>query len=196
MVTGAQSYALNTDFITRCMFIGDAPTRANVAIVLGNTIWKQPANRAIQLYRSGQAERLLFTGGINRKLDEREAHMMARYAREAGVPDDAILIEPEATNTEHNFVYARQVMETQLPGGVPTSVLVVAIHFHVRRAVLAARRHLPPSVAIGWVSYPSIHYGSSEWSQSEKGRADVQSEIEKISRYYGVSLGDLAEQGL
>lgn len=187
--------ALNTDFITKCLFVADAPVEADIAIVLGNTIWTLPAAKAVELYRSGRVTRLLFTGGPNRKLDDREANKMARFALDAGVPAAAILVEPEATNTEHNFVFARQVIETEFGGAVPASVLVVAIHFHIRRAILAARRHLPPDTKIGWVTYPSIHYEATDWSASDKGRSDVMSEIDKIGRYYAMALDDLAERG-
>ena len=73
------------------------------------------------------------------------------------------------------------------------SVMLLTIHYHLRRAHLAARRRIPEDVALGWTCYPSLHYTSRNWFEVERGRRDVTSEIEKIERYYGLKLADLPE---
>ena len=57
------------------------------------------------------------------------------------------------------------------------SILLVTIHYHIRRAIIAARRHFPCSIEIGWVCYPSMHYSSSDWRHSRLGRENVASEL-------------------
>lgn len=175
------------------MFVDDAPLEADVAIVLGNTIWPLPAAHAVELYRRGHASRLLFTGGPNAKLGAREADLMSAHAREAGIPNDAILVEPRAADTRENFAFAAEMLRQDIQAGVVQSVLIVAVHFHVRRAVLVARRHFPAS-ALGWSSYQSPHYPSANRWASAHGQSDVYSELAKIEKYHALSLSDLIGQ--
>jgi len=178
----------------RCFFLEDALIHADVAIILGMKQWWRPARMGIELYRAGLVGTLLFTGGNNASIDACEAEEMAALARRAQVPDTAILVEPRAAHTEENFLLSKSVLEERVGMDNLRSVMLVTIQYHLRRAILAARRHLPSSVALGWACYPSVHYTSSTWQSSARGWADVASEIEKIREYYGLSLSELARQ--
>ncbi len=186
--------AMDGRAIEQSFFLDDAPIDADVAIVLGMNQWWRPARLAVDLYRAGRVGRLLFTGGHNRRIDACEAAEMAAFARREQVPEPAILVEPCAAHTDDNLRFARQLLDAQIKAGALRSVMLVTIHFHLRRTVLAARRHLPAGVKIGWASYPSLHYASSDWHRSERGRADVVSEIGKIATYYDLSFQELMER--
>jgi uncharacterized SAM-binding protein YcdF (DUF218 family) len=165
------------------VFVADRIFAADVAVVCGITTWNRPVEQAIELYRSGAAKRLLFTGGYNRKIDAIEAVSMADAAAHAGIPASAILIEDQATNTSENLAFSRRLLETA--GGLNTvaSVLLVAIEYHMRRVLMTAERMLPARIALGTAAYPSVFYTSADWHGSERGRRDVASEIEKIRLY-------------
>lgn len=156
--------------------------------------WWRPARLAVDLYRAGRVGKLLFTGGQNRGIDACEAAEMAAFARREQVPDPAILVEPWATHTDDNLRLSRQLLDDQITAGDIGAVMLVTIHFHLRRTVLAARRHLPAGVKLGWASYPSLHYSASDWHRTERGRADVASEIGKIAAYYDLSFQELMER--
>ena len=170
---------MDLEQINARFFPPDRLIAADVAVVLGGNDPFRPAERAVRLYLDGQVRQLLFTGGFNPRLGANEADEMARFAQAAGVPDEAILIEPCASNTDENLQFSRTML------GTPSAVLLVAIHFHVARALLAARKHFPPSVDIGWTCYPSRYHRSADWASSPKGRTDVESETRKIALYYG-----------
>jgi hypothetical protein len=65
------------------------------------------------------------------------------------------------------------------------SILLVAIHFHMRRVRVIAARTFPGSMRIGTASYPSIHYSSADWFRSARGQADVAAEERKLRAYLG-----------
>lgn len=178
----------------RGFFLRDAPIDADVAIVLGMNQWWRPARLAVDLYRAGRVGRLLFTGGQNRGIDACEAAEMAAFARREQVPDPTILVELCATHTDDNLRLSRQLLDDQIKAGDIGSVMLVTIHFHLRRTILAARRHLPAGVKLGWASYPSLHYSALDWHRTERGRADVASEIGKIAAYYDLSFQELMER--
>ncbi|MGE0845704.1 MAG: YdcF family protein [Flavobacteriaceae bacterium] len=179
--------------IGRCFFPPDRRLRADVAIVFGMSAPERPVERAVELFNAGIVRRLLFTGGYNERLGRAEADEMAVLANGQGVPAEAILIEDRARNTEENIELSCRLLEDRWGAAGVGSVMLLTIHYHLRRAHLAARRRIPEDVALGWTCYPSLHYTSRNWFEVERGRRDVTSEIEKIERYYGLKLADLPE---
>ena len=165
------------------VFVSDRVFPSEVAIVFGMTTWRRPVARAVELYRAGLAKRLLFTGGFNERIGATEASEMAHEAVLSGVPAADILIEDRAANTSENLAMARDCIEGSLGLQSITAVLLVAIHYHMRRVLMTAERTLPPGIALGTAAYPSIHYTDQDWHLSARGRRDVASEIEKIRLY-------------
>jgi uncharacterized SAM-binding protein YcdF (DUF218 family) len=78
----------------------------------GNPTPRQLARVAegVREYERGVAPRFIFTGGAvhNRFV---EAQVMARAAEAEGIPESAILIEPQAKDTIQNACYSARVMK-------------------------------------------------------------------------------------
>ena len=115
---------------------------ADVIVVLGTAVSESgrpsPGLRArvargIELYRAGAAPFLLFTGGGRRAMPE--ATVMRRLARDAGVPDAALVLEPTARNTFENA--DRSVAIIRARGW--QRVILVTSWPHLPRALLAFR---------------------------------------------------------
>ena len=182
--------ALNVDpedarTLSDFLFLSDAPVDAEVTIVLGMTLWRRPLSRALELHRNGQAGRLLLTGGYNAAIDRVEALAMRDAALAAGVSARDLLVDPRARHTGENFVNCRSLIEAHLPPNPGRrSINVVAIGFHMRRALLTAGQVLGPGPRIGTASYPSVHHTPNDWHLTVRGRADVLGEIRKIARYF------------
>ena len=180
--------------VGQCFFPSDRRETAEVAIVFGMNDPRRPVEHAVEAFRGGLVQRLLFTGGYNERLRRTEAEVMAELACGFGVPDKAILIEDQARNTEENIVLSQRLLQDETSGSEVSSIMLLTIHYHLRRAILAARRHVPPGVELSWTSYPSAHYSSRNWYETERGCHDVLTEIGKIERYYGLALDDLLGQ--
>jgi uncharacterized SAM-binding protein YcdF (DUF218 family) len=96
-----------------------ALTRFDAIIVLGNPADSDGNPTPTQLarvtegvheYERGVAPRLILTGGAVRNQFV-EARVMARSAHAQGIPEQAIILEPEARDTIQNACYAVRIMK-------------------------------------------------------------------------------------
>lgn len=73
------------------------------------------ASHAAQLYLSGLAPLLIFSGGSGKltagRFDQPEAEVFAAIARDKGVPGEAILVEPASTNTGENVRFTHALLQ-------------------------------------------------------------------------------------
>ena len=115
-----------------------------VALVLGAAVrpdgTPSPAvarrvGHAVALWQSGQVGLLVLSGGV-RTHPPTEAEVMARLCREAGVPDEALLLETRALTTEDNMRLAQPL----LAGLGCRDVVIVTDRYHAARARLVAQR--------------------------------------------------------
>lgn len=91
---------------------------------------------AAAAYAQGQSRVIVACGGAAPGHDITEAAVMARLLREAGVPESAVVLEDQSQNTMENMRFAAQ----KLGGEKDRRVLVVTSDYHLRRAVMTARR--------------------------------------------------------
>jgi uncharacterized SAM-binding protein YcdF (DUF218 family) len=96
-----------------------ALTRFDAIIVLGSPadsdgnptpVLLARVTEAVREYERGVAPRLIFTGGAVHNSSV-EARVMARTAQAQGIPESAIFVEPEATDTIQNACYAVRIMK-------------------------------------------------------------------------------------
>ena len=115
-----------------------APEQADVIVGFGN-FNTNIARRAAELYLRGLAPVVLFTGGLGRNteglLPEPEAVRFARVAMECGVPEKAILLEPESTNTAENILFTRRLLEER---GIPHERILGVHQPFMERRITAA----------------------------------------------------------
>ncbi|MFM9368385.1 YdcF family protein [Streptomyces sp. Da 82-17] len=103
------------------------------------------ADTAVDLYERGMAPLLVFTGATSPTTRERmprgEAVHYRERALERGVPDSAVLVEPNARNTGQNIEFSKKVLEEA--GVHPESVLLISKPYEERRAYATARKLWP-----------------------------------------------------
>lgn len=95
------------------------------------------AERAVDLFHSGLAPTLMFSGGrgnFTRNWEETEAQKFSARAIEMGVPEAAIIVENESTNTGENIKFSYKMLQDRKV--VPKSVILVQKPFMERRYVL------------------------------------------------------------
>ena len=124
-----------------------APEKADVIVGFGN-FNTNIARRAAELYLQGLAPVVLFTGGLGRNteglLPEPEAVRFARVAMECGVPESAILMEPDSTNTAENILFTRRLLEET--GIAHDRILGVHQPFMERRITAAMGVYWPEQI--------------------------------------------------
>ncbi|MFI6401407.1 YdcF family protein [Streptomyces sp. NPDC050548] len=103
------------------------------------------AGAAADLYHAGMFPVVAFTGDISGATRERfprgEAVHYREHALSLGVPDEAILLEPKATNTGQNIGFSREVLENA--GIAVTTVLLISMPYMQRRAYATCRKLWP-----------------------------------------------------
>ncbi len=112
---------------------------ADVAVVLGaavaddepTPVFRERLRHAVDLYQSGQARRLVMTGGTGPGDALAEAEAGREYALANGVPDEAIGMETASVTTHTNLTEALPMLEGR--------VLVVTDPLHMARALMIAR---------------------------------------------------------
>ncbi|KIK63902.1 hypothetical protein GYMLUDRAFT_161712 [Collybiopsis luxurians FD-317 M1] len=88
------------------------------------------AVRAADLYLAGLAPLLIFSGGVGILTEGRfdgvpEAEAFAAIARDMGVPNSAIVVEPRSTNTGENVRFTYALLEEKgLLGNIKSFILV------------------------------------------------------------------------
>ena len=117
---------------------------ADIGIVLGcHDIGV--ADVAAKAFHRGQIPSLVVTGATGPATRERfpdgEAHTFARRLREHGVPTDAVLIEPNATNTGQNITNSKNLLHQR--GISPTIVALICMPYMERRAWATCKAQWP-----------------------------------------------------
>ncbi|RRO14454.1 YdcF family protein [Saccharopolyspora rhizosphaerae] len=106
------------------------------------------ADHVVELYGDGWFPLIVFTGANAPTTTERfprgEAVHYREHALERGVPDEAILVEPNATNTSENIEYTRDVLASR----DIKSLLLVSKPYQQRRAFATARKVWPEAEVI------------------------------------------------
>jgi uncharacterized SAM-binding protein YcdF (DUF218 family) len=177
--------------ISQFLFVSDPPEAVDVAFVFcsPNVSSLVPA---ISLYSSGLTPRILISGAGAATNGSVEWRLYLDHALAAGVPESAILLEREALNTAENAAFGAALIEAELGWDKVNTVAVSAKPFHMRRAIMTLRKHIPQHVRL--VARPPNDPGdlsAKTWWQTEWGRERVLGELGKISRY--ALKGDLGD---
>jgi uncharacterized SAM-binding protein YcdF (DUF218 family) len=117
-----------------------------------------------------------------------EAIQFRDYALARGVPEEALILETESTNTRENFAFSAPIIERRIGWTHVRSVALVTKPYHARRALMTAQRQWPAHLRI--VMQPSRRpddLPAQSWWQTEGGRAHVLREL--------VAIGTYAQQG-
>jgi uncharacterized SAM-binding protein YcdF (DUF218 family) len=117
--------------------------KADAIVVLGCQLFPggRPSERmrrrvalGVGLYREGAAPFILMSGGGNGAMAE--AAIMRDLAREAGVPETALLLETESRNTFENAAYTAHLLH----GIGKIRIVLVSDRAHLPRATRMFRR--------------------------------------------------------
>jgi uncharacterized SAM-binding protein YcdF (DUF218 family) len=122
----------------------DERERADAIVVLGaaqyngrpSPVLRARLNHALRLYREKLAPRIIVTGGVGRGDTTSEALVGQRYLRARGVPDSAVVVQPQGRSTAASM----DAVSAWLGDRGLHRVLLVSDPFHMFRLRLEARR--------------------------------------------------------
>jgi uncharacterized SAM-binding protein YcdF (DUF218 family) len=117
------------------------PLRPADVIVVGGCKNTQLAIYASELYQTGFAPLIVFSGHAQPGMDMTEADLLAQAARQSGVPDSAILREQHAKNSGENITLSAALLKEQ--GVEPKRVILIHQPFMSRRFLATAQAQWP-----------------------------------------------------
>lgn len=126
------------------MRLDTPPAPADVIVAFGCYDEQIPL-RAAELYRQGFAPRVVFSGGLGRNTDglfsTTEAARFAAIARDAGLPESAIVLEDRSKNSAENLLFTQKLLAAR---AIPAR-RVLAVHkpYMERRLFAAAAVYWP-----------------------------------------------------
>ncbi|HEY2493523.1 MAG TPA: YdcF family protein [Paenibacillus sp.] len=121
----------------------DINPRVDVGIILGAAMWgdvpspglRERLEEGLRLYQGGKFEYFIVTGGLDRPgMRLTEAQGMAQYLLEHGVPQEAVVLENEATDTWENLLLSQKLMDKH--GW--TSAVIITHTYHGMRSLKIA----------------------------------------------------------
>ena len=140
-------------------------------------------NLSIDLYKKGRAPYILFSGGKGKTGVVPEAKIMKDRALEAGIPEEAILIEDESFNTTENVLCSMLVLERKFLLQKINRLIVVSSPFQIQRLMLTLSRYMPK-----WINYSCCYDENSpvsknNWTKTKESRERVEYEAKGIIFY-------------
>ncbi len=124
--------------------LADDPLPADVAVVLGTTVWpdgtlserlEARTAAALRLYEDGLVRRVLVSGATGVE-GHNEAEVMADWLVARGVPRRHVLVDPEGWNTWETARHTREILDRE---GFAT-VVAVTSYYRLPRTELALDR--------------------------------------------------------
>lgn len=157
--------------------IGCQSVGAIVAISGGNT--NSRADEAINLYKNGWSDKLIFSGAAEDKTGPSNASVMKTRAIEAGVPDSAIYIDEYAETTKQNAQNTNAILiKLDIK-----SIILVTSGYHQRRANLEFGKSVK-NVTILNHSAQNDKDWSNYWWMTPRGWWLAASELVRIAAFY------------
>ena len=154
---------------------------AIVAISGGDT--KARTNQAIDLYKNGWADKLIFSGAAEDKTGPSNAAVMERIAIAAGVPKSAIKIDENSETTKQNAENSETIFSEN---GIKKVILVTS-GYHQRRASLEFNQR---AVGVVILSHPvkNDKDWSNLWWLTPTGWFLAVSEVIKVGIFYAAKV--------
>ncbi|MEY4305464.1 MAG: hypothetical protein RIT52_1639, partial [Pseudomonadota bacterium] len=154
--------------ITDLIFTGSQPRALDLLIVLGSPT-PTACYPAIEMFRAGLVPWIVVTGR-GRDGARPEWQILKDALLAGGVPEDRILVEPDAVNTLDNIKLSARLIAERLGWSGLRRIGLSCKPLHARRALLTAQTHLPPGLSLS-VHCPTdpMDIQPGTWWQSQQG---------------------------
>ncbi|MCU6797306.1 MULTISPECIES: YdcF family protein [Paenibacillus] len=136
--------------------------------------------KAVELYKQGRANKILFTGGV---FDTPEAKTMKSSAIQAGVLEKDIIIETRSKHTKENVLAALFVLDRAIGLHKIKRLLVVTTNYHMRRCLLTLQTYMPDWIEYTICSVDDKVTRADNWWLHETGTKRVRQEINSLVKY-------------
>jgi len=120
------------------------------------------AERAAQLFLDGYGEYLIFSGGSGKLTENRftkpEAEVFADIARDMGVPEEKLIVEPRSTNTGENVRFTYALLREEKGLGLRSFILVQKPYMERRTYATFMKQWPDPNTTEILVTSPRLRW--------------------------------------
>lgn len=174
--------------ITNFLFLESDPLKpCEIAIVFGNDYVETMLTVKALLDQGLIKDKIVLTGHSANKDKIPEAIRFYEYGVKLGIPENIMLIEPNATNTLENLLFSKQVIEKKYKKLKDIeSIMFIAKAFVMRRIQMTAYSLYPENT--DYIYCPIVdkagrNIGRDCWWKSEVATKRVLEEIRRIAEY-------------
>ena len=180
------SVYLTPDDLMNCEDVSNTDTacmEADAIVVISGGNTSARTDEAIRLYKAGWANTLIVSGAAADTSGPSNAEVMKLQAIEAGVPEEAILVESFAQTTKQNAERTKELL-VSAAGANMNRVILVTSPYHQRRANLEFFALAGDGITI--INNPASNDPdwSPLWWATPRGWWLAVSELVKIGAFY------------
>jgi uncharacterized SAM-binding protein YcdF (DUF218 family) len=159
------------------------PSKSDAIVVISGDEQMARFAEGVNLYRQGFGAYLVFSGAAFDN-GTSNADVMHDLAVERGIPESAILEEPQGEDTWGNAIHTRQVLEEH---GLQSAILVTS-PYHLRRAqVTFDAAYAGSGIDVTVHAAPDSQWRKLSWWQQSETRRLTFTELQKLA--YIVATG-------
>jgi uncharacterized SAM-binding protein YcdF (DUF218 family) len=176
-VLGAASVIVALAGVGHYLAIADPIAHADAIIAISGDTGAR-TDTAVILWKQGYAPVIIFSGASQDPQSVALAEPMKRAAVAAGVPADAIVIEPESATTEENATNVAELMHAR---NLRTAILVTS-PYHQRRASILFEREFDRRGGITFRNHPADDpdWDANVWWTRDPSRTRTLVELAKL----------------
>ncbi len=168
------------------LHVAESPEPADAIVVFAGGVgesgkagggYQERVKQAVELYRQGQAQWVVFSSGYTFVF--REAEIMQSLAMSQGIPASAIVLETKAANTHDNVLFVSDILRKR--GW--QKILLVSSPYHMRRALLTWKKTASDITVIS-APVPDSQFYSHQWGASLEQIEGILQEYAAIVVYW------------
>ncbi len=170
--------------ISELLFIESSIEKVDLIIVLGNN-WTGTMAEVARFYYDGITDRILITGKcVGEETDKTEASKFKEKGLECKIPEEAFLLEENATNTKENIQFSAKVIEENIGFDKIKKILFIVKAFHARRVLMTAKKDFPPHIEYFFHStVDERNIQKSNWWEDPAVMDRTLAEVRRIGEY-------------
>jgi len=156
---------------------------ADLGFIFGNGIFGDPLiEKAAWLYHQGYFKKIMVSGGVTTEGEPSEAHRIRAGLIKRGVPEDCILFEDKAMNTQQNIENSKIIIDREIGLGNVKTIIGIGQLYAARRYLQTLKKRWPEVLAMH-VSVNGFPVGRDDWPRHREFRKKVLAEWRKQQTY-------------
>ena len=163
------------------LIVDEEPEKSDVIVILSGYDMSKRVDHGIKLYDDGYSNMLLMAGGPQCSWNTSCPEIMKEQAVNHGVPQEAILTEPNSTTTYENAKYTLKILEAE---GFKSAIIVTSALHSNRSRKIFNRVYSKKNISLVICAVPDLDTATEMWWKSELEIQKIANEYMKLLYFY------------